>query len=52
MHSTRGAAAAIIAVLSLAAIIPAATLGGSKPGHSHATASSPGGLDSRGGHHC
>ncbi len=52
MRSARSRVAAVVAVLSLAAIVPAITLGSSKPGHVHAMAASPGGLDSRGGHHC
>jgi hypothetical protein len=52
MRSARSRAAAIIAALSVAAIVPAATVGSQESGHTHATAASPGGLDRRGGHHC
>jgi hypothetical protein len=52
MRWTRIRLAAIVAALSIAAIVPAVTLGSADPGHSHAVASSSGGLDSRGGHHC
>jgi hypothetical protein len=52
MRSARMRVAAVVAALSLAAIVPAATLGTTGGAHTHAVASTPGGLDSRGGHHC
>ena len=54
MRSPRSRLALVIAALSLAAIpVPAAQMLGStdsQRGHSHAGASTSGGLDSRGGH--
>jgi hypothetical protein len=52
MRSARIRAAAVVAALSVIALVPAVTIGSSDPGHTHAFAASPGGLDSRGGHHC
>jgi hypothetical protein len=53
MRSARVRVAAVVAALSLAAAVPAVTLGTTERArHNHAVASTPGGLDSRGGHHC
>jgi hypothetical protein len=51
MRSARSRFAAVIAALSLAAIVSAASIGPT-PGQSDTATASPGGLDSRGGHHC
>jgi hypothetical protein len=52
MRSARSRAAAVIAALSVAAIVPAATLGSPTGAGQGRVLMHPGGLDSRGGHHC
>jgi hypothetical protein len=52
MRSARVRVAAIVAALTLVAVVPATTLGTSNSGGSQAVAAHSGGLDGRGGHHC